>query len=77
MIATILTKSSNFHAVEYNERKVQQGKAVLLEMSNFSCLQRTDDITPEILRDYLITYSSVNENIKYPSVSCGFFMQRP
>jgi hypothetical protein len=72
MIATILTKSSNFHAVEYNERKVQQGKAVLLEMSNFSCLQRTDDITPEILRDYLITYSSVNENIKYPQFHVVF-----
>ena len=35
MIATILPSSANFHAVEYNERKVAQGRAELLEMSNF------------------------------------------
>lgn len=35
MIATILPSSASFHAVEYNERKVSQGKAELLEMTNF------------------------------------------
>lgn len=32
MIATILPGSSNFHAVDYNERKVAKGVARLLEM---------------------------------------------
>lgn len=72
MIATILTKSSNFHAVEYNERKVRQGKADLLEMSNFGYLQGTENITSQALRDYLMTYSSKNPNIKYPQFHVAF-----
>lgn len=32
MIATILPGSSNFHAVDYNERKVAKGVARLLEI---------------------------------------------
>ena len=36
MIATILPGSSNFHAVDYNERKVAKGVARLLEMKKTS-----------------------------------------
>lgn len=74
MIATILPSSANFHAVEYNERKVAQGKAELLEMSNFGYLSNTGEYTWEDLTRYLLDYSSKNDHIKYPqfhlAISC-------
>ena len=74
MIATILPSSANFHAVEYNERKVAQGKAELLEMSNFGYLSNTGEYTWEDLTRYLLDYSSRNGHIKYPqfhlAISC-------
>lgn len=74
MIATILPSSANFHAVEYNERKVAQGRAELLEMSNFGYLSNVGEYTWEDLTQYLLDYSSRNEHIKYPqfhlAVSC-------
>ena len=74
MIATILPSSANFHAVEYNERKVAQGKAELLEMSNFGYLSNTGEYTWEDLTQYLLDYSSKNDHIKYPqfhlAISC-------
>ena len=54
MIATILPSSTNFHAVEYNERKVAKGQAVLLEMKNFGYVGAADGYTPEQLQQYLI-----------------------
>ena len=74
MIATILPSSANFHAVEYNERKVAQGKAELLEMANFGFITKGDAYTWEDLTSYLLEYSSKNERIKYPqfhlAISC-------
>ena len=35
MIATILPRSTNFHAVGYNEYKVSKGIARLIEIQNF------------------------------------------
>ena len=74
MIATILPSSANFHAVEYNERKVAQGKAELLEMTNFGFIAPGDAYTWEDLTSYLLEYSSKNERIKYPqfhlAISC-------
>ena len=74
MIATILPSSANFHAVEYNERKVAQGKAELLEMANFGYIAKGDAYTWEDLTSYLLEYSSTNERIKYPqfhlAISC-------
>ena len=74
MIATILPSSANFHAVEYNERKVAQGHAELLEMSNFGYIAKGDAYTWEDLTSYLLEYSSKNERIKYPqfhlAISC-------
>ena len=51
MIATILPSSATFHAVEYNERKVSQGKAELLEMTNFGYVGNTGTYTWEELTD--------------------------
>ena len=74
MIATILPSSANFHAVEYNERKVAQGKAELLEIANFGFITKGDAYTWEDLTSYLLEYSSKNERIKYPqfhlAISC-------
>ena len=47
MIATILPGSSNFHAVDYNERKVAKGVARLLEIQNFGALGEVRKPTPE------------------------------
>jgi len=75
MIATILPSSSNFHAVDYNERKVAQGKAELLEMTNFGFVGVTDKYTSDDLKRYLVEYSSrINKRILRPqfhlAISC-------
>ena len=75
MIATILPSSFNFHAIDYNERKVAQGKAELLEMTNFGFVGATDKYTSDDLKRYLIEYSSrINKRILRPqfhlAISC-------
>lgn len=74
MIATILVSSSTFHAVEYNQQKVSEGKAELLEMSNFNLLSLSDSYTAKNLQDYLMDYSRRNTRIKNPQfhvvISC-------
>lgn len=74
MIATILRSSTCFNAVEYNEKKVSQGTAELLEIKNFDLLQNTGNISASNLQDYLIKYSSQNDNIQKPqfhlAISC-------
>jgi relaxase/mobilization nuclease domain protein len=74
MIATILRSSTRFNAVEYNEKKVTQGTAKLLEIKNFDLLQKTGNVNSTSLQDYLIKYSSKNDNIQKPqfhlAISC-------
>lgn len=74
MIATILPSSSNFYAVEYNERKVAQGKAELLEMTNFGYLGNIGTYTCVDLIKFLADYSSSNKRIVKPqfhvAISC-------
>jgi hypothetical protein len=75
MIATILPSSSNFHAVDYNERKVAQGKAELLQMTNFGFIGAVGKYTPDDLKQYLVEYSSrINKRILRPqfhlAISC-------
>ena len=75
MIATILPSSSNFHAIAYNERKVAQGKAELLQMSNFGFVGAVGKYTPDDLKQYLVEYSSrINKRIRRPqfhlAISC-------
>ena len=66
MIATILRSSTRFNAVEYNEKKVAQGTAELLEIKNFDLLQNTGNVNSSSLQDYLIKYSTKNDNIQKP-----------
>ena len=74
MIATILPSSTTFHAVEYNERKVAKGQAVLLEMQNFGYVGVADSYSPEQLQQYLMDYSARNEHIRkaqfHVAISC-------
>lgn len=74
MIATILPKSANFHAVLYNERKVEQGVATLLVKENISGAAALTDYTPEEMQRFMMDYSSRNSRIRYPqfhaAISC-------
>ena len=53
MIATILRSSTRFNAVEYNEKKVTQGTAELLEIKSFDLLQNTGNVNSSSLQDIL------------------------
>ena len=74
MIATILPSSSTFHAVDYNERKVSEGVAELLEMKNFGFIGELHPYTPDELKQYLMDWSSRNDRIQKPqfhlAISC-------
>ena len=74
MIATILPSSTTFHAVEYNERKVAKGQAVLLKMQNFGYVGAADSYSPQQLQQYLMDYSARNEHIRkaqfHVAISC-------
>ena len=74
MIATILKSSSTFSAVNYNERKVSKGTAELVEIANFGYLLKIGNLSAANLREYLIKYSSLNQNIKntqfHVAISC-------
>lgn len=73
MIITILPSSANFHAVAYNEMKVEKGVATLLEAQNILGL-RPEAFTTEKLRQFFIDYSLRNTHIKnaqfHVAVSC-------
>ena len=74
MIANILPSSTTFHAVDYNERKVSEGVAELLEMKNFGFVGQIEPYTSDQLKQYLMLYTSRNERIKVPqfhlAISC-------
>ena len=73
MIITILPSSANFHAIAYNEMKVEKGVATLLEAQNILGL-RPEAYTPENLRQYFLDYSARNTHIQnaqfHVAVSC-------
>ena len=73
MIITILPSSVNFHAVAYNEMKVEKGVATLLEAQNILGL-RPEAYTSEKLRQYFLDYSAQNTHIQnaqfHVAVSC-------
>ena len=73
MIITILPSSANFHAIAYNEMKVEKGVATLLEAQNIFGL-RQESFTSEKLRQFFIDYSSRNTHIQnaqfHVAVSC-------
>ena len=74
MIATILPSSTTFHAVDYNERKVSEGVAELLEMENFGFIGQLKPYTSDQLKEFLTDYSHRNAHIKSPqfhlAISC-------
>ena len=73
MIITILPSSANFHAIAYNEMKVEKGLATLLEVQNIDGL-RPETYTADKLQWYFLQYSARNTYIKKPqfhvAVSC-------
>lgn len=72
MIITILPSSTSFHAIAYNEKKVEKGQASLIEARNISLRQAA--FTADKLREYFELYSSRNTRIQnaqfHVAVSC-------
>ena len=73
MIITILPSSTSFHAVAYNEKKVEKGLASLMEVANMDGL-RQEAYSAEAFRKYLEMYSARNTRIQnaqfHIAVSC-------
>ena len=72
MIITILPSSSTFHAIAYNEKKVEKGQASLIEAANIGL--RQEAYTADNLREYFELYSARNTRIQntqfHVAVSC-------
>lgn len=72
MIITILPSSTTFHAIAYNEKKVEKGQASLLEAANIGL--RQEAYTADNLREYFELYSTRNTRIQntqfHVAVSC-------
>ena len=73
MIITILPSSTTFHAVAYNEKKVEKGLASLMEVANMDGL-RQEAYSAEAFREYFELYSARNTRIQntqfHVAVSC-------
>ena len=63
MIITILPSSAYFHAIVYNEMKVEMGMATLFEARNIDGL-RSEAYTAENLQWYFRIYSARNTYIR-------------
>lgn len=72
MIVTILPSSSDFHAVEYNEKKVASGSATLLEIKNFGSIDDFGYDDPQELINHLKRYSSENPRVSKPQFHLAF-----
>ena len=72
MIITILPSSTTFHAIAYNEKKVEKGQASLTEAANIGL--RQEAYTADNLREYFELYSARNTRIQntqfHVAVSC-------
>lgn len=72
MIITILPSSTTFHAIAYNEKKVEKGQASLIESANIGL--RKEAYTADNLREYFELYSARNTRIQntqfHVAVSC-------
>ena len=73
MIITILPSSTSFHAVAYNEKKIEKGLASLMEVINMDGL-RQEAYSAEAFREYFELYSARNTRIQntqfHVAVSC-------
>lgn len=70
MIVTILPSSTNFHAIQYNERKVQKGSASLIDVRNIP--EYVLHGGPSSLQDFFRQYSSRNGRISKPQLHVAF-----
>lgn len=72
MIITILPSSTTFHAIAYNEKKVEKGQASLIEAANIGL--RQEAYTADKLCEYFELYSGRNTRIQnaqfHVAVSC-------
>ncbi|MDE5976250.1 MAG: relaxase/mobilization nuclease domain-containing protein, partial [Muribaculaceae bacterium] len=72
MIATILHSSPTFNAVYYNEKKVAEGVASLIEIKDFGRYEKFGYSSPDDLVGYLKDYSSRNSRIKKAQFHIAF-----
>ena len=74
MIAKILQSSKSFAAIRYNEDKVDEGVAELLEMKNIPDFIMHNFNSCEDKTKYMMDYSAKNDRVKYPqfhvAISC-------
>lgn len=69
MISTILPSSATFHAIQYNEKKVENGTAMLIDSKNVpSYLTGNSDL----LQKHFIDYSARNDRIQNPQFHVAF-----
>ena len=64
MIAKILSSSTTFNAVEYNEKKDERGQSELLVAKNFGGLE--DNPSKAVFKKYFKAYAMTNTNVKNP-----------
>lgn len=71
MIAKILSSSSSFNGVAYNEKKNDKGQSELLVAKNFDL---KDSATKKDYKDYLQAFARINEKVTNPqfhaTISC-------
>ena len=74
MIVKILRSSGAFPAIQYNERKINQGVAERVELRNFGFLQGNAELlSADMMEKYLMEYSETSNNhIKYPQFHVTF-----
>jgi hypothetical protein len=66
MVFKIMKAASSFYAVDYNEKKQEQGLAENVYFQNFGYLQDKDIVTKEEFKKYFEDFSSRNDRVKNP-----------
>lgn len=66
MIFKIMSASSTFHGVDYNEKKKEQGVASVIYFENFGYLQERSQISKNDFKDFLKKHSCSNSRVKMP-----------
>jgi hypothetical protein len=66
LVFKIMSPSSSFFGVDYNERKEEQGVASMIYFENFGYLQERSQISKKDFKDFLKQHSARNERVKKP-----------
>jgi hypothetical protein len=66
MVFKIMKAAASFYAVDYNEKKQEQGLAENVYFQNFGYLQDKDSVTKEEFKKYFDDFSSRNDRVKNP-----------